>query len=371
MRGKPLGQEAITTARVTSRLEVGWEHDWLHAKLGTQAQVDARIDALSYLFLEEAWVQIRSDDVRFYLGSRIADWSVSELFRPLDTVNSRDWNSALNVRGKVGELMAELWCWLFAGGLLTLHYMPWRTPPRLPAFGASQDVIGFPIGDVRWIEADGSLSRSQWAHQFGARWSQNLGEADVSVHFLNHWDRQHPVFLPGAQGALLPALGRLVQVGASGQYVMDAIVLRAEGAYRHFPGASSEVARQRDHAVVAGGGEIALIQAERHEGSLTLEAQGVLGVGADARRRLTPFQRDLGVAYRHRFLEAHAPALSLGVFLDLEDAREFSVQASYSQLWLQDWSLLTLARYVSAPGSGGLQVLDDSLLLSTSLTRSF
>lgn len=371
MRGEPLGQEAVTTARVTSQLELGWDRDWVRARLGAQAQVDARIDALSYLLLEEGWLQLRNDDLRLYLGSRIVNWSVSELFRPLDSVNSRDWNSALTARGKIGELMVELWCWLFAGGLLTLHYMPLRTPPRFPAFASSQDVIGLPLGEARWIEADGSLSDSRWAHQFGARWSQTLGEADVAFHFLHHFDRQHPVFVQGPEGALRPALGRLAQVGASAQYVLDAVVLRVEGAHRQFLAASSEVPRQRDHAVVAGGGEVTLLQAERHEGLLTLEVQGVLGVDADARRRLTPFQRDLGVAYRHRFHEARAPALSLALFLDLEDARELSVQASYSQLWLEDWSLLTLARYVSAPGSGGLHALDDSVLLSTSLTRSF
>ncbi|MCB9727097.1 MAG: hypothetical protein H6744_03105 [Deltaproteobacteria bacterium] len=389
-----------------ARVELAWDEDIWSAR----ARVFGRVGALdldrSILAPEELYLGISTDRVRVRVGALLFNWSATEAFHPADVLNSRNFDSNLENAEKLGEPMAWLEGHLWEGARFEAMFMPARIDPRLPGprsrlafIPSSFDLGGTPValtlGDPLWTDRDGHVGSGHFAPQWGARISQVVGDADISLQAVRHSDRSQPVFVAtddalrqlGSTGSLelRPLYSFVTHVGLTYTQVVGDWVLKLEAAYRHFRRTDTTgLARtgifplqQRDHLEIAGGLEYGwLWPGTDAEGTLLLEGQGYVYPDGRGDQFESPFESDILIGYRHAFNDLAGRELLFTLITDVTTGPELLINLSYSQRISDVWSIAAALRVAHAPAPAGaipegLQVLDGDHQLRLTLTRHF
>ena len=341
-------------------------------------RVDHEDSSRDLTAVEEAWFGYRKGPWDARLGYQLLNWTATEAFHPADIMNSRNLDSNIENPEKLGELMLSLRRRVREGGL-TLYYLPRYEAPNLPGpssrlrFGSAS----FPIGRPLWLEGDGAFSSNSYGAQWGARFNQTLGDADFSLHYLDHMDRQLPRFTVTEQGVLHPVYLQVKDLGATYLQLFGSLIFKLEYAYKDFAdqtGANAAL-NQIDHHQVAFGLEYGWASQDGSETTLLLEGQSVLGTDQTERAGLTPFQRDILAGARYARNDALGRELLITTIFDVERSREALLNISYKQRLSDTWSIQTGLRWIDAPQKGdrpvGLENLDESNQVFVNLSRYF
>ena len=366
--GAPDDAENIGLA-LTTRLEI--KHRARAWRLGLRgfARLDALDDTRNIFDLEEANVTYTLGPISLVVGSQILNWSTTEAFHPSDIMNSRNLDSDLANPEKLGEPMVEMQV-RFLQGSLSAYYMPVRIEPNvLPATSRLSFVPpGVQLGDALWVDRDGTPSDDLFAHQGAVRLAQTVGPADISLHVVDHSDRNQPTFTPDPEtGELRPTYHTVTQAGLNYVQVFGGLLFKLEAVMRTFrapdPTASLLIAPQRNHEVVAAGLEYSWTTAAGHQATFILEGQAINQSEA-TRAQLDPFQRDILVGYRHFFNDVMGRDILVFFITDAERPNEYVASAQYSQRLTDQWSVGALVR--------SLRIFDrDVNQLDLTLTRSY
>jgi hypothetical protein len=367
------------------RLEWRHQHAPFEEKIRGYGRADHYDRARSTVVLEEAWLQVRRGRLRLRLGADLVNWTATEAFHPADVINARNLDSDLENLEKVGEPMAAVQVGLFEGMTASVLFMPVYMKTLFPS---PKSRLGFvPGADLRrgrvLVDRDGKFTDGFFGPQAAVRLQQVLGGADLSVFALEQMDRLQPLVAIDGVGQPVPMFLTVRQVGGTYQHVLGPLIAKVEAAHRWFRRPADEASApvtllgpvpDRDHTALAVGLEYGIPHASGGESTLILEGQALLGVDADVRRQLSPFQRDVFAGYRVALNDEDSKELVVGGILDLERPEELLLSVAYQQRLGETFSLRLGLRIFAAPEEAlplGLIPFRDSDHLRLTLTRHF
>jgi hypothetical protein len=385
-------ERALTPDRglaLFGRLELRHSHGRLEEKTRFYGRLDHYDQRRSTLVFEEAWLQLALERLRLRAGVDLVNWTATEAFHPADVINARNLDSDLENYEKVGEPMASLQVRLFENTTVQLMFMPHRTAPL---FASPASRLSFAPGvdlrgSRRLLDRDGQTTDSRWGPQAALALRQVLGNADLTVHALEHLDRSQPlVRLDPQTFSPLLIFQTVRQLGGTYQQAVGPIILKLEGAYRRFVAAREPLpglplgpypldsSGQPDHSQLAVGLEYGVPHAGGSESTFLLEGQALLGIDDSAlRSALSVFQRDVRIGYRFALNDELGKELMLGAIFDTERSGESLVMLNYLQRLGETWTLRAGLRLFNARASapGPLAVLRTSDHVRLALTRHF
>ncbi len=366
---------------LSARVEMAHRHRPFREQIRAFARIDTLDDERNIVIPEEAWFGARTKWFRTRLGAQMLDWTATEAFHPADVINSRNLDSNIENAEKIGEPMYFLGVKFFQGEI-SGYYLPMRLAPNIPGPSSRLSFSPVEVSGARWVDRDGAISASMFEHQWAATISQTLGPVDVAVQVLQHNDRSQPTVVLDDALSPHPLYHQVTHVGLTAVWPTEYLSVKLEGAYRMFdddvdftgyvPVAGTV---PEDHAQIAVGFDFGWEWESGHESTWLLEGQAVLGPDDDERRRLSPFQADVLIGYRHVFNDIDSKELLLGVILDVEDPEQLIVNANYRQRLSDTWSLEASLRVIHAPQEGdfpeGLEALHEANSISLNLLRNF
>ncbi len=354
-------------AAAVGRLKVEAQQGAFRLRLRGFVRHDAIDRGRSAAFPEEAWLEAKGERLRLVVGWDMLTWTATEAFHPTDVVNSRYFDSNVEAFEKIGEPMAALRVKL-GNGNVTGYLMPFFTAPIFPSRRSRMSFTpsSMPLGAPLWLSRDGKIS-GDFADRFGLQWAvraqQTIGDADVSLHFMQHQDRFNPIVgFDAATGQIRPLFVPVTQGGLTYTQPFGGLLVKLEAAYNFFArpdiGAQATFFDQenRDHGAVAAGLEYAVPWDNGWEATFIAEGQTVFGEGKGLwrgnqriRRTLNLFQRDVMGGMRLAFQDQNDSAVLLFVVVDLERPEEFFVNAGYTQRLGEVWSLKAGLRIFNLP----------------------
>ncbi|MCP4215997.1 MAG: hypothetical protein GY765_15190 [bacterium] len=371
---------------VFARLQGNYKTGPFRVGMRVFGRVDKADSGRSLFGVEEAWVGFRKSGWDIRAGARMLNWSATEAFHPADMINSRNLDSDIENWEKLGELMLSVKRRV-ASGSVTLFVMPRYEAPEFASEKSRLSFLpaGLEVGKALWLESDGEISSDVYGLQWGARVTQSIGPSDISLHYIQHQDRNQPVMLPGENGAqVVPVYLPVRDIGATYLQVLGGWIFKLELNYRDFDNPSNPVyttfagpvtINREDHGQVALGVEYGWAYKGGSEATVIVEGQGLFGVNKDERAILHPFQRDMLVGYRHAWNDVMSRELLVTTIFDVEGNNEFMLNASYKQRLNDTWGLRLGFRLVNAPIKDrmpiGLEALHKTNQVYFTLTKYF
>ncbi|MCB9552178.1 MAG: hypothetical protein H6705_09905 [Myxococcales bacterium] len=371
---------------LAARLEASHKPRPFEEQLRLFARADMLDETRAVAVVEEAFVGWQMNPVRLRVGYQLLNWTATEAFHPADVLNSRNYDSRIENPDKLGEPMVELRVRLLAGSL-SAYYLPFRITPRLPS--PSSRLSPLPddarVGPALWAGRDRQIGDGVVEHQWAVQLSQTIGDADISLHLIQHQDRSQPTQLVDLRDGRVRLLYHFVtQVGGTWQQVIDALVIKVEAAHREFgfpdldPRYRLIQREQLDQTQVAVGFEYGWSYAGGAEGVLLAEGQAIVTYDDPqaARPELPPFQRDVLLGYRHVFNDVDGSTLQAGLIVDLEDPEEVLAAVQYRRRLSDVWSIDANLRMIHAPApeqgiAQGLERWHEANELNITLSRYF
>lgn len=384
-----------TGLAVFSRLESSFEQDHYSHVLRGFSRIDSKESSRDLIWIEDAYAAYFLDQEKLWkisAGYKVFNWTALEAFRPADSINSRNLDAPLEKPEKRGELAVELEV-PYYDGALTLSLYPRVESPRYPG-AASRLGVGFLPAAPLWVDGL-EATDDQWRAQYSARLTQLIMGADISLHYLRHFDRQFPVVgtsqytfvsgspvpINGVSSMNVPHFFQVSQMGGTIQLpFFDAWLFKAEAAHRRFEKDLSILTvtgfqLPEDHTEAAIGFEYATSHADGSESTLFFEYQKMLGIEENLAQRISVFQHDYFLGLRHARNDIMGTEFILSAIMDVDRSHEklFNFQASRR---LSDvWKMGATLRIFDAPPQTttpiGLEVLDEDHHLSLFLTRYF
>jgi hypothetical protein len=365
---------------IATSLEVKYENQKnVTANFQLFTRIDNKDDSRNTVFLQEANVGYNFGNVEFKLGPQIINWSATEAFHPVDSVNSRNLDSDFESSEKIGETMIQLG-YLFEESSLTLYYFPLLEENIFPA--NSNRLFLFPnglvLGEALFLKEDGEFYDGNEAEQWGARFDISLGALDLSIHSISHINRSKPVLIAGVSGNVHPTYIPVVQTGGTIQWPLESWVIKVEGAYFDFQDKVSTIygdVEQLRHGEAAVGLEYGWNHENGWETSVILEANGITGLDKPQRQSLSAFQNDSLLGVRLALNNEDSGELLFTVISDNERSHEQMYNFKYSQRLTDVWSIKMGARLVDAPYeeavATGIQVFHNDHQYYLNISRFF
>lgn len=321
---------------LSSNLELGYTTGPLKFAIQGFARLGTLDSSRNIIALQEAFVAYTMGPVRLSVGAQVLNWTAMEVFHPADVINSVNYDADPLDPEKLGEPMVELRLRLFHG-YLTGYYMPIRIDPRLvpPSSRLTLLPTQSTLGDVLWIDRDGTPSESYLQSQGAVRFNQTIGPADVSLYVVDHSDRHQPSFFLDEDGTFRPVYQSITHFGMTYTQVIGGLILKLEGGYRRMRQPIEQFMPpnyepQESHGMVAAGFEYGWTTMGGASLSAIVESQFVIQ-DREQRLRLHPFQREVMLGYRHAFNDLKNREFIVAIISDLETPSEYVAYGEYSQ----------------------------------------
>ncbi len=373
-------------AGMFGRLELRYTRLFFEAKARGYGRLDRYDHERTVAVPEEAWVQARLSRLRLRAGIDILNWTATEAMHPADIINARNLDSDLENLEKIGEPMAEFQVRPLRGMSVEAFLMPYYTSPILPS-PASRLSFAPPGLDLRdrkqRLDGSGHLTGSNFGPQAALQIRQVAGPVDLTIHVVRHMDRSQPyVLIDPATFQPVLLFQTVNQLGGTAQFARGPMLAKLEWSVRRFVDAAADAMLpmalpNRNHGTVAGGLEWNLPHDNGSESTLILEGQAILGVDKDARRLLTPFQRDVFAGLRFAANDTNSHECFAGGSIDLQTFDEFLFSASCQQRLGETWTVKAGVRVFGAPTppagmiATGLAALRNADHVRLTLTRHF
>lgn len=364
-----------------TRLETRWRQGPWRFQVRGFGRIDRTDESRDLAAFEEAWFGYRKSGWDIRAGFQMLNWTATEAFHPADVMNSRNLDSNIENPEKLGELMLSV-SRRIGQGSLTLYGMPRYEEPVFAESSSRLSFIpaGFTVLDPIWLEDNGKIASDSYGEQYGLRFTQTIGDADIGIHYLDHMDRQFPLFQVDAQtGSIQPIYLRVEDLGLTYSHVLGSWLLKVEYAYKDFQDQTSRAVfafNQVDHQQAAFGLEYGWNGSSGSETTLIIEGQTLLDATEQERSQLSAFQRDALLGVRHAWNDVMGRELLVTLIGDLEKSEQYLLNLSYTQRLSDTWSIETGLRYIEAePEPGrfpeGLENLDQADQVFLTISKFF
>lgn len=331
--------------------EINLERNDHFFKFRGTGRTDLEDSSRDWTNIEDAYYDYSQEQYNIRVGFQTINWTATEAFHPADIINSRQLDGNVEYFPKIGEPMLQF-KYLLSSGALTFFYMPRYMSPDFPA---SSNRLGssFDLEDPEWIE-DGKVSLDNYGNQFALRFNWSFDDSDLSLHFVDHMDRDNPIVRIDGISKFVPVYFQKRQFGGTYQGVFEKFILKIEGAYKDFKDPVDITTiygtdRPEDYAAVALGGEYPFVFESGGELTLITEWQKVFGLSSIVASRRQVFQNDYLLGGRYAFNDIDSKELFIYYIGDFDRQSEFLINGSYSQRLTEKLKMSLGGRYIDAP----------------------
>lgn len=390
-----------TNISVFSRLEQRYKSDPFEHVFRGYARVDKKDQNRAFVALEDAYFSsYLLEEYKVLAGYKLFNWTATEAFHPADVINSRNFDSNLENLEKKGELTLEFEAPFF-DGVLQFYYFPRFEEPEYP--GEQSRLSSVKLERSVVVDGVDTTTNEYWTNQFAIRMTQSLFDADISIHYLNHIDRNMPMVgttnyttilgnLQPLTSQVTPYYYRKSQIGGTYQQVFGDLIVKFEFANRTFEqdktiltaksatlkaanAGNYEAKFIENHTEAAFGLEYVLSLPGGVDANLFFEGNGIFGVEEQERIDRSTFQRDIMLGFRIAFNDVMGTEIYTTLITDIERDNEYLLNAKISRRLSDNWKFEGGLRVIEAPQKGvikeGLEVLDGDSYVFTNLTRYF
>lgn len=350
------------------RFKLLHEADSYKVGVGGFFRYDLDDNKRNFILPEDTYFKTDIGDYGIYVGTKVFNYSSTEMFHPADGINSIVMSGNLSKTEKIGEPVISFDMPL-GDGDFSLMYFPSFIPSIFPN-EKSRLGFGFKMIDPQWISKDNEVSDDLLVHQWGARVTQSFETTDLSLHFLHHIDRQTPMITVDTitYSKVAPLFSESMEIGGTYQQVFESgLILKSEATYKSFMSDAKllsiyGVRTFEDHSTVAVSGEYGFSHLSGADSTFIAEAQSVFGVSKSKRTEMGLFTRDFLLGYRFAFNDIRSNQIFVGGVVDLERSHEYLGVLDYSIRINNFMKFEGGFRYIDAPKKNtvvkGLEMLD-------------
>jgi hypothetical protein len=331
------------------RIELQHDQGEFQQRFRGFGRVDHYDSHRSMLVVEEAYLQFRRDRLRVRFGAALVNWSATEAFHPADIINARSLDSDIENFDKLGEPMLDIQYGLTESTTLQLMLMPVYMRSIFPS-ASSRLNLAQPGVDLqhraRLFDRRGRETGSDVGPQAAFRVQQQIGRAEVSVHYVEHMERLMALpalDLNDGRPSLVFQTKR--QFGGTYQQAFESgFLAKFEGAYNRFvqpadPVATAAAANlafvgqpfpDRNHSAFAAGLEYT-IEHGWASSTLILEGQAVTGIDKRLWPTVNLFPRNVLVGYRLAWATQDSRVLRAAAVVNVDDTAQRFYNVAYEQ----------------------------------------
>jgi hypothetical protein len=338
-----------------------------------------------------------SSSFTFTIGNKIFNWSMMEVFHPVDSINSRNFDSNGDLIERLGQpslILKKEFETSYLEMIVLLDTVDSIMPSKENRNGAQLSINKprYATDDLEDTDDPGSLG-------YILHFVKNFDSFDLDLHVARKYDTNFPALTievekntsPSASEHLeyiYPFYVPVNQYGIAASGNVGEYILKFE--HTHFDyedykipfltAQKNTTIIKQDFSLTAFGIEKTKNYSNDQEGTFILEYQTVLGTTIEEARTLSPFQRDIAFAYRHNFNDFKGNEIILVIISDLDTADEHILDISHSFRINSGWKMQTTLRTIEAKEASqgldvnnysGLRPIAESDQINLKLTRFF
>ena len=379
-----------------TRFQSDYEVDSYRFHLGFFSRVDQNNSKRNILNFDETYLKKSFNSMSVSVGNHIFNWSVLEVFHPVDTINAKNFDSNGDLIERLGLpsviIHKEFETSLFQF-IAVIQNIPSIFPDDSNRNGALID-----FKETKYVNDDQTIEDSPDMFEFIVRYQHNFENFDMDIHYARKYDTNNPLISsPRTQNnsptieqlEITPYYLKMHQYGVTLQKNWDAYIIKFEHARYDYDQDSVELFipptfsvqnTKEDFSLTAFGIERTFTYGNDAEGTFFFEYQTVLGTTQDSARILSPFQRDAALGYRHNFNDFKGHEILAFLINDVDHFEERIYSLSHSYRVIPGWKLETGIRIIEAqnPKNGldlsnfeGLRAIANGDSFNIELTRFF
>ncbi len=379
-----------------TKFQSDYEADSLRFHLGFFSRVDQNNSKRNILNFDETYLKKEFRASSLSAGNHIFNWSVLEVFHPVDTINAKNFDSNGDLIERLG-LPSIVYHKDFESSFIELIAIVKNIPSIFPDESNRNGAL-IDFEKTKYVNGDQKIEDEPDMFEFIIRYQHNFESFDFDFHYARKYDTNNPLISsPRTQNnsptieqlEITPYYLKMHQYGLTLQKNIDAYIVKFEHARYDYDEDSVELFipptlsvqnSKEDFSLTAFGIERSFTYGNDTEGTVFLEYQTVLGTTQDSARILSPFQRDAAIGYRHNFNDFKGHEIIAFLINDVDHFEERIYSVSHSYRVFQGWKLETGLRIIEAqnPKDGldlsnfeGLRAIANGDSFNIELTRFF
>ncbi len=360
-------------------------------KIAFYGRIDSKNSERNLIDLQELNARYFIGDILEVSGGQgIFDWSSMDVYKPGDAINSRDLDAELEGPIKLGEQFLETSLSL-GDSTLSFFYFPKGRESNYPS-SSSREGPGVDLSKHKFQGRKGHSTKQ--INQFAVRYQDTYDNLDLSLFYLDHLNRSHPLIGTDRHTVYLgkpipidPTEIKTVnyymtkELGLNAAYSFEDFLLRIEMMDVKYQTNDTlytgnlEIERPSDFQTWVIGAEYNIEHDNGLQSALTLEAQLVKGVSDIVKRRYHVSASDIYLNYRLDLNEVMGASFNFSSVLDWRHTSERMFIFRFERRLSDHWKYTIAARLIDAPhretGARGLEVLERDHYGQLKLSRYF
>jgi len=357
-----------------TKFQSDWEQDFLRIHFGFFNRYDPDDDSRNIFDFDEAYVKTTFGNWSMSAGNHIFNWSVLEIFHPVDNINAKN----LEANGELTERLGQRSIIIskeFEASLLEFIVL---LETKHSIFPGQHNRSGpqYALGSPKFVTGDYELEESPDMAQGGIRYIHNFDTVDFDFHILRRFDNNNNIFSipkpantsPGISDLdLVPYYFPVTQLGVAVQGTWEEYIYKIEVINLDYDNYDIEffvphVVIPRtilDHQLFAAGLEHSKSYENDTEGTYFIEYQTILGTTIEEARGINVFQRDMSIGYRHNFNDFNGNTTTVAIVSDIDHGREHIFNFSHKLIFKEVWEFNAAVRIIEAPESTKFNEITD------------
>jgi hypothetical protein len=358
--------------------------------LSAFARLDQDDHARNILNIDEAYLKQSFTGFSVSAGNHVFNWSVLEIFHPVDSINARNLDANAELIERLGQpsliLTKE-----FERSILQFIPLLKTVSPVIPS-KKNRNGPQINLRQPLFVEEDFKYTDNPRLFEYVVHYVHNFNSFDLDLHYARKYDTNNPII-----GSAYPSLAQLEatpyylpvnQYGLAVQGTWETLIYKIEAIHFDFDqfqiclfiNCHNHKVTKPDYTMLAYGLEYSKTYKNDQEGTYFAEYQNVLGTTIEEARVINPFQKDIALGYRHNFNDFKGHELITVVIYDLDGQSEQIYSLSHSFRMTESWKLKTDIRVVEAKkpkevlaldNFSGLKPIRDSDNITFKLTKFF
>ncbi len=340
------------------RFSIGLEQENSKTFISGFGRMDEGDKSRNIFNMDEAYFKYTVDTWNISLGSHIFNWSVLEIFHPVDSINSRNLDSNATSTERLGQPSVVI-TKEFESSILQFISLLQTVAPVVPS-AKNRNGPQVYLEAPRFIEDDFEVTNSPDMPEGIIHYLHNFDSFDLDIHVARKYDTLNPVI-----GSTYPTVEKVqatpyylpvTQYGIAIQGTFDALIYKIEHISYDFDNYKvcafincvNYNATKLDHSLSALGLEYSKGYKNDHSGTFFFEYQTILGTTIEEARVLNAFQRDAGLGYRHSFNDFNGHEIIAVIVYDVDEYHEQIYSLSHSFRLSESWKWQSELRIVEA-----------------------
>jgi hypothetical protein len=371
-----------------TKFQADYENDFFRLHMGFFSRIDQNNSQRNIINFDEFYLKKEFESSSWSIGNHVFNWSVLEIFHPVDTINSKNFDSNGDLTERLGQpslIYHKDFESSFFEIILFLANQKSILPDRGNRNGAKVE-----FEEAKYVNKSQDISSTPNMLEYVLRYQVSFDNVDLDLHYARKYDTNNPLISTPKTTNTSPTLEdlditpyylKVSQYGLTAQYNLDAFLIKFETVYFDFdqdtvtlfiPPITDIQNTKEDFNITALGVERSVNYSNDTEGTYFFEYQSIFGTTIEDARILSPFQRDAAIGYRHNFNDFNGNEIIAVLINDVDRYEERIYSISHSRRFFDSWKIESNLRIIEADNpSPGLDISNFEGLRSIANGDSF